>query len=385
MSTESNVLQSVWGVRIERNNLAHFQEASTFLHDVSNFLLNIFSITARRTRHSSTELNSRSCRVEMYLAQHMPQCIKLTPTKPANMPGRPRSPLFFLIALFVILHLLPSGTCELDDSAFSSSVATQKLADKHLVMMGDSLMRYQYMSLVYALKFEKLVKDKGSEDFCIEKTWPSWIDYFNKTNTMLRPQEQCDCFRPQAFDYHKFFENRYYNDEAKKLKITYIWYTGGHIQGHWMNSSNSDDLRKPETTLHPPLWKTDIHGAMEGFLKTLIGVKKNSILVLNTGQHVHGFGAQGYGASVHALASKIFEQVAWRTTTSRMPSMRDQNRDPRLHERTQQDDIMCAIPGITCLNISWTQDLGESNYSDWLHFNAPVYNLMNAQMLTSLI
>ena len=320
----------------------------------------------------------------MDLPQYMPKCIKLTSTKLTHLPDRPRNPFVLLIAFFTILHLLPSNS-QLDDSAFAHNIASQKLANKHLVMMGDSLMRYQYMSLVYALKFEKLVKDKGTEDFCIESTWDSWIRYYNTTNSILQPQEQCDCFRPQHFDYNKLFENRYYTDDAKKLKITYIWYTGGHVQGHWMNSTDSDDLRKPMTTSQPPLWKTDIHGAMEGFLKTLVGDRKNSIIVLNTGHHVHGFGLEGFGASVHALATRIFEQVVWRTTTSRMPSMRAKDRDPRLHERNVHDEIMCAIPDLTCLNISWTQDLDQSNYTDWLHFKSPVYNLMNAQMISSLI
>ena len=319
------------------------------------------------------------------LQQYKPLSTKLMSTKMGHFPARPRNPFLFLIAFFAILHMLPSGTCQLDDSAFSYNITAEKLANKHLVMVGDSLMRYQYMSLVYALKFEELAADIGSGDVCITYGWGSWLEYYNKSNALLQPQEHCDCFRPGSFDYHKIFENRYYIDDAKKLKVTYIWYTGAHIQGHWMNSTDTDDLRQPMLTLQPAVWKVDILGAIDGFLKTLIGDRKNTILVLNTGQHAHGFGVEGFGASVHASAIKVFEQVVWRTTTSRMPSMRDKDRDQRVHERTKQDDIMCAISNLACLNISWTQDLEQGNYSDWLHFKSPVYNLINAQMVSLLI
>lgn len=83
-----------------------------------------------------------------------------------------------------------------NDTAFSPNLAVKQLNSKRLFMVGDSLMRYSYLALVYALKFQDKSKDSMEPNPVRETSWKSWFDFYNSTHNMLSPQEtQCDCYR----------------------------------------------------------------------------------------------------------------------------------------------------------------------------------------------
>ena len=76
----------------------------------------------------------------------------------------------------------------------------------YIALVGDSVTRYQYLSLVYFLRTGKWHSTKPRL-FC-EKDWPSWNMFFKGTNAKLRGYEICDCDREGSVTLG-FRENRF--------------------------------------------------------------------------------------------------------------------------------------------------------------------------------
>lgn len=109
------------------------------------------------------------------------------------------------------------------------------LANKTVVFIGDSRVRYQYMNLVSFLKNERFMKcrdytNKTDEPECFlidhamhmtmtDSDWNSW--YTESTNMLSSLQTSlpqqisiCDCFRPSPFNDSATYENRYTRRET---------------------------------------------------------------------------------------------------------------------------------------------------------------------------
>ena len=81
---------------------------------------------------------------------------------------------------------------------------------EHLMMLGDSVTRYQWILLAYALRHgveynrsltvQSAVSDHGtfSELLHYEPTWRNWSAYFTGTNELLGPHAECDCYRDDS-------------------------------------------------------------------------------------------------------------------------------------------------------------------------------------------
>lgn len=193
-----------------------------------------------------------------------------------------------LLSLLQIL-LLTLQCFAFDDSEFLPAIAQRKLANKHLIMVGDSLMRYQYLSLVYAVKFGVKVIDSEKRNFVREHTFANWSDYYVRTNLLLRPNEYCDCYRTPDGLHRKQFENRFYEDKEKNIKITFLLFYGKYNQGHWNNATDSNKLRQPESEYTPAIWRSNLPDTLTGFLKENAGNRNASILLLNAGLHENHF------------------------------------------------------------------------------------------------
>ena len=78
----------------------------------------------------------------------------------------------------------------------TKEVALQVLRGKHLLLIGDSLTRYQYLNLVQFLTTGyPLWPNKSDAAFENIHQWPSVNAFFQGTNNRLGGQEVCDCFR----------------------------------------------------------------------------------------------------------------------------------------------------------------------------------------------
>ena len=94
----------------------------------------------------------------------------------------------------------------------------------NVVMMGDSITRYQYISLAYFLSHGQWWQNGTTPNLLWEKSVPSWVDYYNYTNAVLQPFEKCDCYReePLKQNLNLAVENRYFFDHVRNNRIIYL-------------------------------------------------------------------------------------------------------------------------------------------------------------------
>jgi len=132
---------------------------------------------------------------------------------------------------------------------FTWDDAVARLKGKHLIIFGDSVTRYQYMSLVYFLENKKwpdvpfceerkvcskfYPKDKNDE-FCDENgvTNDMWTHFYKLTSKYLK-HEKMECFRHGARTTGNVVENRYFRMDD--VSVTFFRYTkhGDDFHGTW--------------------------------------------------------------------------------------------------------------------------------------------------------
>ena len=97
--------------------------------------------------------------------------------------------------------------------------------NQHIVMMGDSLMRYQYLSLVHLVHTDSFVQQDSHPNMLWEKDFNNFSEFYSFTSEKLKPNEYCDCSRSTEFR-HDTYENRYYHDSERNISISYFQYMG---------------------------------------------------------------------------------------------------------------------------------------------------------------
>lgn len=109
----------------------------------------------------------------------------------------------------------PSGACFCSPSRGVVACLPEGV---HLVFIGDSTMRYQYLMLAAALTDgTEYVRTHGQQlifnehsfctltSDCTQSSWGSWTRFFNVTNALLnhkgpaKTAEHCDCYRADCF------------------------------------------------------------------------------------------------------------------------------------------------------------------------------------------
>jgi len=122
----------------------------------------------------------------------------------------------------------PMNTILLGPGLVPSLDAVQSvLSGKHVVFVGDSLTRYQYINLVHWLRTGRWFADAPPFSEW-EKDWPSWPAFYEGTNNRLRGWEICDCFRDESNTWSSGSEHRYFNDPERAIRITYLQMFGLH-------------------------------------------------------------------------------------------------------------------------------------------------------------
>ncbi|KNC76460.1 hypothetical protein SARC_11039 [Sphaeroforma arctica JP610] len=126
---------------------------------------------------------------------------------------------------------------------FTRKGALQILSGKHLIMVGDSRVRYQYLSMAFWLENGYWPPDTyGEGDIkspAKEGLWRDiggWKQFFSDTNSYLNGEEECDCFREDKWPIENIiFENRYLHMEKYNVKVTYLMH---YKRNNWPNTSD---------------------------------------------------------------------------------------------------------------------------------------------------
>lgn len=266
---------------------------------------------------------------------------------------------------------------------------TSVAAYSSLFMIGDSLMKNQFMSLAYLKHTESFMphnvfttihdahhKDNGMEDY---------HTYFVRTNNFLSPYGFCDCHRD--FYWMNVYENRYYVDASRNISIASIHFVGDKqpIRGQWLPNHplfSNDSLRQPllDEAVPVPLvnWNFTLQEYLLHIVPTFLTPKPKTIL-LNAGMWLNSFGDSAYADSVIAAAKSSFDRVIWKTTNCR----RSQLGQSGIHRpELRVDSYMCER--VECFNIDWTCDAKPDDMVDHGHFQYWVYNKINEQFMQHL-
>lgn len=121
-----------------------------------------------------------------------------------------------------------------DSPAFLTHAgALDCLADRHIVLVGDSTMRFQYASLAHWLHTGEWRSGTPASE---TDAFSSWHEYHRVTNARLGGWEVCDCHRIDVTKLWSIFghetkgaiEMRYYVEPTSGLRLTFAL-----MYGHW--------------------------------------------------------------------------------------------------------------------------------------------------------
>ena len=101
-------------------------------------------------------------------------------------------------------------TCNL--RRFSGWQARACLSNKHILFAGDSITRYQYLSLSHLLSRleypQQFGGHKSSPSICIEEEWPSWESFFDGGSALLSAARGAVAIEKVDGDHAALHENR---------------------------------------------------------------------------------------------------------------------------------------------------------------------------------
>ena len=254
-----------------------------------------------------------------------------------------------------------------------------KLRGLNVAFIGDSLTRYQYIALCHFLEHKSWVADEWRPNPLLEKTHKTWHGFYNVTNKVLAPHEQCDCFRPEKSDRDKWYENRYYYNKEANVSVTYIQAMGVvvDIHGHFA----PDDVHSQHglvaisrNKVSRPRWVYSWADVIRKHIGQLI--PKPTVLIINAGHWHNKFNLASFRRAVIEAAKSIGVTLIWKTTTFT-------RKHAKTNHNQMNDNAMCREADL-CLNMSWTRDVPSKNYVDRVHFKPHVYNEMNKKLLPFL-
>ena len=165
---------------------------------------------------------------------------------------------------------------------------------EHLMMFGDSVTRYQWLLLAYAVRHgieynrslrvgsttsAQRTEAHGTlnELLHYEPTWRNWTQFFEGSNDMLGPDAACDCYRDDScckwWQRQKgacttvcaipgepvpYWEHRYFR--ARNVSLSFMTLNGRQdLRGRWLPGDGQDIssaviMRPP----YRPTWKMNL-------------------------------------------------------------------------------------------------------------------------------
>ena len=264
-----------------------------------------------------------------------------------------------------------------------------------LVIMGDSISRYQYISLVYFLQTGTWINDTTTlpleSDSVLASRTPLHCKtpgikarerFYSLSHSLLQPNEiLCDG--------RAYSENRYYVDTKRNNYVTFITKFGknstlGRYLPHQINVNVTATTKKRRSDQWEyEYWNETIHYHIAKLRP------KPQFLLFNAGLHKHDLHFQYIRRGIMDATKRHGIIPIYKTTT--YPN----NRSIGFQEfpLAQHDSLLCSNdddqPNHTsrpyCLDMSWTSQLyGDDHYYDYYHFK-PYWNYyMNLQTLLYL-
>jgi hypothetical protein len=260
---------------------------------------------------------------------------------------------------------------------------------KHLrlVMVGDSLTRYQYVSLAYFLNTATWFNStsRSEPNIVVEKSFTGWAQYFEHTTHLLAPNERCDCHRPKFANGRNTdfaIENRYFFDAERDNMLVYL-------QGFGHKRATMHGRVPAETALHNISASRFVHNftahtwayrdwdvCVRDYMAKLD--PKPTHAIFNAGYWPHSFGRQPVRDRLVQALNDTGITGIWKTTSFERP---DPGRTVWKGGSNDSDYLMAQLFHPNVLNIDWTSKVRAELYCDDVHYFEPVYRIKNEAML----
>jgi len=241
------------------------------------------------------------------------------------------------------------------------------LNNQNIVMLGDSLMRYQYLSLAHLVHTSSFISATLRPNVLMHQTYKSLEDYYYAASDLFAPNEFSEIFLGK-------FDNHYYHNKERNLSITYMVYSGNNYlpKGVWQPT---------EADRFPPYKKLVIQNStvtwhcshVEDVFISIISKlnPRPTTLVLNAGHWSNDWHEPGREEAVMSAALKNFDRVIWKTT----------NYNNEHQPGDFAHDSTCNYPDVECMHQDWTQYISPEHYTDRLHFTPELYSDINMQFI----
>lgn len=290
---------------------------------------------------------------------------------------------FLVLSLLSILGILWNHpqyqTNDYDNNDQIALPANKPPKKLRVVFVGDSLTRFNYLSLAYYFKYNEWAPPGIRLLEKVKDTSPNqWNDWLQYTNDVLKP-ETCDCYRhwSNGFNWKKHVENRYFQP-SPDVFLAFLTKFGQYpFHGHW-NPHQIFQRKSMNMTLRPFRWSFD---CWNDLIDQYIIKLKPDYMVFNQGHwKYHDLKSHTVLQSIQTSLQNAGIVGIYRTTTFR----RDEDNFWKYrNEPTRKHDFkVCEY--FPCLNVSWTAETPPEEYVDDVHFAANINNQMAQQLMEFL-
>lgn len=264
------------------------------------------------------------------------------------------------------------GACYLDSLRLAHCVPR----GEHIVFMGDSLTRYQYLALAQSLRDGVELGEAQFPSLVKEREWDGWMAFFAGTNERLGPNHRCDCYREYARPVgSKSIENHYFWHGGVNLTFINVLDKAAPLMGHWAPWAPlfEESERTTPKSSFSPRWRLSWEATLLSFVKSL--QPPPTVLILNTGL----WGAisnESFAIRLSRASHSASPRVLWKSTT------RMRNGGPTKWRRT---DLLARRVFSEVYDAAYfTRACAPADFWDPRHFLPHVYNRLNKALLWQL-
>lgn len=267
----------------------------------------------------------------------------------------------------------PPPRCE-HNEFFNNNSTTTTISNLRIAFIGDSVSRYQYISLIHYLKFGYW-EPPGTFPSIVEKAhYADWNEYNINTSRQLYPPELIDANRNASY------ENRYYLDRTNNNTILYFNKNADEpVLVHYSPQELLDRIAAIEYA--QPVHRTWEY-QWDDLIRKHIAPFRVDYAIVNQGLWYYYKITHLANVTVQdtiAKALKDTEIVGIYKTTSAG------RKGKKYPDRPYERELCHKLP--VCHNLSWTvfppfSYRNKARYftPDGVHFKEPIYRFINEQL-----
>ena len=266
-------------------------------------------------------------------------------------------------------------------SPYQQSTSKHRLSNINLAFLGDSVTRYQYLSLVYFVHTGVWFKDREKLNIVNEWAFDDWNHFFNYSTVIFDNQLKCDCYRPPHYirNMHLAYENRYYADPTNNVYLTFIQKWGhvdarGHLDPKVVYDEGTSAYSLELSSNAEPLWVFNWTELIRNHIAKLH--PKPNYLILNAGLWKNNFHDIAHLQNIRQALEDVNIVGIYKTTS--------RQRDDRNPSPFENDLKACQVFQYCFEITNFTGSLTKDSYWDRTHLLADANRKLNEMLLEFL-